>query len=498
MRARVGALAGQSPRGAPPRPAGSGPGRLRAALAALLAVLAAGLAGCGDGRVPPEGAGPGVRPDVVLVVIDTLRADRTGLLPRGAGRTPELMRLAASGTCFPVAIAPAAWTLPSMAALFAGQDVSVNRHSALAHEPSLAERFAAAGWHTRALVANPLLTADNGFARGFERFEVAPAHSTNDLQGDLSQLRAWDASALVSRVRDGFLDGPHDAPLFLYLHLMDPHVPYDPAHAGLATPQPGWSAPGPDGRFEAFVEQPDPAQAERLQGWRLGYDGQVAFADAALGRLLDLLDLVRPRPRLVAVVADHGEGLFDHARAASLAPREGPLGEGYADHGEQVHEEAVRVPLVLAGPGVPRGRRETRPVATRDLGATLLGLAGCGVGAMRRLPLRDEDPSPPVVFGLSTRSVFARTAGRKRLLPTESSGAPAADGGAARAGALWAVAGEAYLPERTDLSPAEGAVSEGLRSLLEAWREAGRERTPADSGPDPATLERLRQLGYVR
>ena len=377
-----------------------------------------------------------------------------------------------------------------MAALFAGRDVAVNRHAAFEDTPSLAERFAAGGWSTHALVANPLLTAVNGYARGFERYEVAPARSTNDLLSDLRTLRAWDAAALVSRVRDEFLELSVEKPLFLYVHFMDPHLPYDPAHESLAEPQPGWSGPDDAGRFQAFVETPDAAQQQLLSGWRRSYDGQVAFVDSALTRLVDLLELRRPRPRLIVVLSDHGEGLFDHRRDADSEDRPGPLGQGYEDHGEMLHEEALRVPLVLLGPGIPAGRIEPRPVTCRDVGATLLALAGLPAPG----PLLPLDPSArvdPLVFGCSTRGSFVRSAEWKYVEPDT---ARLLRGIRPR---LWRVGGGDFLAELEDYSEREPELAASLRRALQEHAAALQENAPA-GGPDPETLQRLRQLGYVR
>jgi len=390
-------------------------GGLRLAIASCLMQGGLVLGGCGPGDESTPPAAADRRPDVLLVVIDTLRADRTGVLQDAtADNTPALSALGSRGATFRQAIAPAAWTLPSMAALMAGRDVAESRRSAFPDEPTLAERFAAAGWATAAVTANPLLTADNGFARGFQSFEVAPASSTASLQADVNALRAWDAQALTERALKLLGSAPHEQPIFLYLHLMDPHVPYDPQHIERAPPATGWS--DPDAPMQAWKDPLDAAQAERLAGWRRAYDGQVRFADAALGRLLARLENVRDRPCLVAVTADHGEGLFSHAREPDSLPLEGPLGAGYPDHGEQLFEESLRVPLWLAGPGVPAGLDEHRPVSTARLGPTLLALAGLP-SAGPRLPLASTDPVPEVVFSVGTRSWCARTATRKYIEP---------------------------------------------------------------------------------
>ena len=464
------------------------------ALAALLAAaLAAGTAelGCRGDAAP----GP-ARPDVVVVLVDTLRADRTALGSPPAPTTPALAAWGAFGTRYSQAIAPSSWTLPSVAALFSGRDARAHalagqpglstRHGADPDAPALAERFREAGYHTAAVVANPLLTAASGFSRGFDEYVVAPSGARDDLSASIDELRAWDAEALVARALSTLAAAPRDRPVFLYLHLMDAHVPYDAANAALAVPAPGWTAAGAgDPPLVGWAAELLPEQRELLVGWRTGYDGQVAFADRALGRLLSRLAEVRPAPALVAVTADHGEGLFSHRRNPDSPIGPGPLGEAYGDHGEQLYEEALRVPLWLVGPGVP-ARDERRAVALRDLGATLLHLAGLEAGGPR-LPLAPDHAVPESIAGAGTRGWFVRSADRKLVVPfPERAGAEAQ---------LFAV-GEAILAETADLAATE---PERREALLERWR-AWRAEEPEESLPplDPETEQALQALGYLR
>lgn len=463
---------------------------------AVLLLVAAGLvpAACGEPAAPS-------RPDVILVLVDTLRVDRTSALPDGPPTTPALAAWARGGTCYSQAIAPSAWTLPSIASLFSGQDSRAHglpdqpglttRHGADPDRPTLAEQFAAGGYHTVALVGNPLLTARAGYARGFAEYVVVPSGATNDLSASVHELRAWDAEALVARALTALAAAPRDRPVFLYLHLMDPHVPYDPANAALAVPSPGWTdeAEGRTPRV-AWTDALLPEQRELLVGWRNGYDGQVAFTDAALGRLFSRLADLRARAALVAVTGDHGEGLFTHLRNPDSPPGPGPLGPAYGDHGEQLYEEALRVPLWLVGPGVPAGRDETRAVAVRDLGRTLLGLAGLPAEG-RRLPLRPEDEVPDAISGAGTRGWFVRSGERKLLIPF-----PERDHAPGVGVQLFAVSASRFAPETEDLSAAEPAQREALLERWRAWRAEAQEEPLG--ALDPETEQALRALGYLR
>ena len=464
--------------------------RLRAAVALLAAASVAPA--CGE-KAPP--------PDVILVLVDTLRADRTGLVPDGPPTTPELLAWSAGGTRYTQAVAPSSWTLPSIASLFCGQDSRahaapggglVTRHGADPARPTLAERFRAGGYRTVGLVANPLLTEAAGYARGFDEWVLAPPGTTDDLAASVNDLRAWDAEALVARALSSLAAAPHDQPVFLYLHLMDAHVPYDPANEALARPSPGWTEEVAGAPLVSWTDALSPEQRQLLVGWRTGYDGQVAFADRALGRLLSRRAELRGRAAVVAVTADHGEGLFTHLRNPDSPPGPGPLGAAYGDHGEQLYEEALRVPLCLVGPGVPAGRDEPRAVALRDLGETLLALSGLRAPAPR-LPLSAADATPDAVIGAGTRGWFVRAGERKLVIPfPERAGQPGV------ATQLFAVGarGARYLPETEDLASVEPARRDELLARWLAWRgEAAEEPL----GPlDPATEQALRALGYLR
>lgn len=469
----------------------------------LLLPLCASLASLACGEPEP----PARRPDVVVVLVDTLRCDRTACLSRAPGTpgaallTPELAAWGRGGTRYSQAIAPAAWTLPSMASLFSGLDARAHahpdrsglttRHGAEPDVPTLAERFAASGYRTVGIVANPLLTPAAGFARGFDEYLVAPPGTTDDLSASVNALRAWDAEALVARALTALAATPRDRPLFLYLHLMDAHVPYDPANAPLAAPEAAWTDDeGGAVPLVGWTTALAPDQRELLVGWRGGYDGQVAFADRALGRLFSRLDALRGAQALVAVTADHGEGLFTHLRNADSPPGPGPLGAAYGDHGEQLYEEALRVPLWLVGPGVPAARDETRPVALRDLGRTLLDLAGLEAGGPR-LPLAAADEVPTAIFGVGTRGWFVRSAERKLLIPfPERADAPGVGL------QLFAVGDAPIGPEQDDLAATEPAQRDALLELWRTWRsQAGED--PLET-IDPTTLQAMEALGYLR
>jgi arylsulfatase A-like enzyme len=319
--------------------------------------LAAGAAAC---------APSGPRPDVVLVLVDTLRADHLGAYGYARPTSPTIDALAAEGVVFERAISASTWTKPAVASLFTALQPTEHGIVRQLREndpelvsqvlprslPTLAERFRAARYRTIAAVRQPNLLAQMGFGRGFDVYD-APAHG--------------DAFALVDRLLARLDEVEGDRPVFLYLHLLDVHWPYDEMLPGVDPD--AFGALDPDER--AWVDRAAVRRARR-RGYReldwptmiARYDHGVRFADAAIGRLFDgLRERARWESTIVAVTADHGEGFAEHGRF---------------EHSYEPFQEVARIPLVLRlGAGGPRaaGRRAT-VVGLADLGPTLLELSG--------------------------------------------------------------------------------------------------------------------------
>jgi choline-sulfatase len=283
-------------------------------------------------------------PDVILITIDTLRADHLGSYGDARAATPVLDRLARNGARFAHVIAPVPLTLPSHASLLTGvtplaHGVHDNIGFALGPAiPALAERFKTAGYETGAFVSGAPLDRASGLARGFDTYDDRMTRNV--------ERRADETVAAVGEWlrRDS---GAHTRPLFLWVHLFDPHAPYE--------------APEPFGR--RFAERP--------------YDGEIAFVDAQIGVLLDDVKRARPdRRAIVAVTADHGEGLGEH---------------GEPTHGLFVYDSTIRVPLILEGAGVPAGLDVQRMAQLIDVAPTLLDIAG--VAALERIAGTSLRPS---------------------------------------------------------------------------------------------------------
>jgi arylsulfatase A-like enzyme len=447
---------------------------------AFAALLAAGAAG---GALACREAAPDSRPSLLLVTLDTTRFDHTSLAGYRRDTTPRLTALASEGASFELAYAPTSTTGPTHATLFTG--LSPLRHGVLKNGvpmgpalETLAERLSALGWRTGAFVSSFVVSRRFGFDQGFDafddRFERATSTYTEAFWEGQAIRDAFDrrGNATTDRAIEWLEANAGHGPLFAWVHYFDPHAPYVPPE-GFA------------GRFE-------PADGDtRLAREVARYDEEIAFADAELGRLLDALERLGLASRtLVAVTADHGEGLMDH---------------GHMEHGVHIYEEQVRVPLVLRWPRRIAPARFGEPVELSDLRPTVEALLGLGDGAsFEGRSLADAlsggaalEPERPIHLyrrhfaGEQRGETFVRgekfgvRIGRWKLI----------DGPEEGTRELFDLAVDPG--ERANLIEAEPQVAADLAARLAAWRA---ERTGEAGAPlhvTPEERERLRALGYT-
>lgn len=474
--------------------------RRRAQALRLLGVLSL-VAACAGGGQGPNGAS---RPDVILIVVDTLRADHTSLHGYARPTTPNLVEFAQRGTVFERCLAPSSWTMPSMAMLFRG--AYDGRNSGVLDQawPSLPEAFAAAGYQTTAVVANPILGGaregsdfDAGFGRGFEHFDVVPRRF--GLRAGVNrQTNGWYAGEVVSRAK-AQLQESSAAPRFVWLHLYDPHFPRMPRSPALfaGSPDPG-PAPG------LPVTDEEAAYIERE---RRAYDAEIAGADAALGELFAWLEAEgRLANTVVVLTSDHGEGLWQRPLPDGEKPKKKNAAPSlYSDHGIMVTDEQIHVPLVVVGPGVPKGARVARSVSLVDVAPTLRRLADLPISGAPELvagvDLFEESGvvGPHLVYSFCSRSASLTVDDRWRL--TVPSKARAENFGDRT---LWFDLAsdplELYGRSPTDDSagwPVDLPDLAHLTLQLDAFRQLA---TPAgELGPDADAARRalLDDLGYV-
>lgn len=283
------------------------------------------------------------KPNLVLMTLDTTRADRLGAYGYSSAETPNIDALARNGVLFDQAMSPAPLTLPAHASIMTGtyptyHGVRVNGNAALSQaHTTLAEALAARGYATGAFIAAFVLDGRWGLDQGFE---------TYDDRFDLAKYKRLDLGSVqrpANEVMDAaleWLEGHKERPFFAWIHLYDPHTPYEPP--------------------EPFLSR---YRARGLPGL---YDGEIAFADQQVGRCLAWLRRGGTDGRTVVVVmGDHGEALGSH---------------GEASHGYFVYDYALRVPFLVATPfDELRGVRVESQVSSVDLVPTLSELLGGAV-----------------------------------------------------------------------------------------------------------------------
>ena len=432
------------------------------ALAAALAV-GAGAAWWVSGRLAET-----AHPSILLVTIDTLRADHTSAYGYARPTTPRLAALAERGVRFETAYAPMATTGPSHATMFTAllpraHGVLKNGQRLAPKHRRLAEVLRDNGYRTAAFVSSFAVHRRFGFEEGFATFgDVFLDHRAD-------QTRARAIGWLKS---NGYLDAARvDTPFFLWIHLLDPHEPYDPPAAD---------------RAQVSSEPRDGALASTIAD----YDGEIRFADREMGAIFDALAAVGRFDRLLTiVVGDHGEGLMQH---------------GHMTHGLMIYEETVRVPFVFHFPRRLAPRVIEPPVQIVDLAPTVLELAGLapepGFPGQSLAPaMRGEaalDPEQPVYLErrlYETEVVDGlRVAGQKlgvRLGHWKY--IEARDEGSYELYDLGSDPGELE-----NLYAAERARSEELARVLRAWADGPAASPAAPVSPEDA--ERLRALGYVQ
>jgi len=384
-------------------------------------------------------------PDVLLVTLDTTRADHLGAYGDARARTPNLDRLAAEGVVFERAITAAPLTLPAHASLLTGRypfahGVRNNGNFTLdASAATLATALHDAGYRTAAFVSAFVLDRRYGLARGFDRY---------DDRLEIERRGGETAAALQAWLDETAADA---RPFFAWLHLYDPHDPYEP-------PAPFASA---------FADRP--------------YDGEIAYDDAVLGGVLARLAARGPRDRaaIVAVVGDHGESLGEH---------------GEATHGLFVYESAIRVPMLLHGPRFTRGRRVQALVRTIDLAPTLVDAAG-----LPPLARADGRSLLPLIAGSETgpESAYSETYFPQLYMnwaPLRSIqdsrwkfiDAPAPE--------LFDLANDAR--ESSNLAPREPSRAAALRRAFDEVT-GGSEGRIAPAAIDRETARKLAALGYI-
>jgi len=449
---------------------------LRGSIAGVLIALASALA-C----EAPDSDGPAVR-NLVLVSIDTLRADHLSLYGYTRETSPVLDAFARGAVVFTRAISASNETIASHHALF--QSVLPTRALSRAHRaPTLTTILRKGGWRTAAFTDGGPMSAQNGFARGFDVFDAG----NEGLEHSLPKAIGW---------LDEVASGPE--PFFLFVHAFDVHSPYDPGHPwdtrffreyeGPITGATSETVLRGVRRLSEHEHRREPREVASDDRRKIGalYDGGIARADDLLGSLLARLDASDLRDvTAIAILSDHGEEFWDH---------------GSVLHSHTLYQELLHVPLILRVPGWEERAGRVHPrVSLLDVTPTLLEILGqeapAAVHGRSLVPLvhdgaetRRAFPSEGVSAGSYLQSVIQ---GRYKLIRrNHEPGAPVE---------LYDL--EDDPGERVDLATTLPDIRERLAELLDRKRLDDRSAIshPLDDPGqfDAQTRERLRALGYL-
>jgi len=475
--------------------------RRAARAAATLATLVA-CAACSSREPEPPHPPPGPARNLVVICIDTLRADHVGVYGYSRETTPFIDSLAGGGTVFANAYAQSNWTVPATASLLtslypAEHGAGIEGEVRLLGDDTpllqmrqgvetLGTGLSRAGFRTGLFSANPFLFGR--FKDGFDTAEVGRKGA-----GELT------TAALH------WLDQAPDGPFFLYLQYMDLHQPMEPPAPFVNLfPVTEGGARGPEhadwnyGRLKNQRDLDDPA-FRRYRAHRIAlYDGALRYVDEEVRRLYRRLEQTgRARQTLLVITADHGEELWDHA-LEEWATGKDPRGIWGIGHGHTMYEELLRTPLVVHGPGVAERRTVACPVRHIDVVPTVLDLLGlppfpqargrslvsqldqsAGAKECSEVPLIAESPA----YGPDSKSVIWK--GRKLIVRSD--------------GAEFLFDLRSDPGERRNLATLQPHLATGLRTILE--RELARAPGPVRSEAlpiDEETRRELRALGYLR
>ncbi len=435
-------------------------------MALFVAAASVALAACFMRPVPPN---------ILIIVVDTLRADHLSSYGYERDTTPVIDAFAKENVRFTRAISAAPWTPPSVASILTGLYPSAHRmmppNASLLERriavrldsslDTLPEKLKSAGYRTAAITPNPWMKQGFGFRQGFDHYiyrSWAPAGVINH-----------EAGKLIERFADD-----RRTPFFLYLHYFDPHDPYAPP-------------PPFDSRYQGTLRSRSypPQQTE----WINLYDGEIRYMDTALGWLFALLkekDLYEDM--VILLVADHGEQFLER---------------GAQGHGHHLYSEEIHVPLVLRAPG--RAGAVDAVVSTVDIFPTILELAGVsGTHTHQGVSLLDEEALSrrSGVFSelrrLNHYKAFVDHDGRKLIVEYGMRQSLVVEGAVPVVAVRW-------FDWRNDPSEANPMTDlDAMQSLqagfdeLNAWSaRLGAERASTPFEMDEETMEELRALGYI-
>jgi arylsulfatase A-like enzyme len=436
--------------------------------------------------------------NVLLITVDTLRPDHLSAYGYARKTSPAIDELASRGVVFDLAFTYWPKTRGSFAAMFTSliasqHGLTVRDRDLPEFNETLAEIFQKAGYRTAAAVDNGNLDSGLGYAQGFETYEETWLRSESELE----------RTEIITRFAEEFLSAKEDArPFFLWLHYVNPHAPYDPPREHLArfegdglVPR-GSPLPEVVG-FHGGVNRHMAVEGARTWGDYVDrYDAEILLADEHVGRVLRTLNQgSHAGTTLVALTSDHGESLGEH--------------EYFFDHGDNLFNPSLRIPLVLSFPGfLPAGERISAAVSSLDIYPTLLDLAQLpfptgspGLQGTSTLPLIRGTKSrlKDYLFFQNDRHLTAISNGRLKLVQHPEVGGSA---GSLELYDLVRDPGETedrYRGSESHVAPLAAELASFLTRTVAWQQETTARRVPAkdDCTLSEATRKSLEILGYV-
>jgi len=444
-----------------------------------------------------------VRPrNVLLIVSDTTRADRLGCYGYPRPTSPNIDRLALSGTLYRRNYSQACWTVPSMISMMTGRSVVEELQRLPPQAPVLGEALRQSGIETAAFVSNLCLGSSSGFERGFDHYATP---GNQDARSVVAEFASWHGARAKSK------------PWFAWVHFIDPHEPYAPdathdvfdgprldqaeLEQRLREAQPEAERLSPPGVGETLTLEQAIARATADSNH---YDGEVHSVDAGVGSLLAQLERSGElADTLVIFCADHGEMLYEQRQQPLITQgalkQKGFLPAGVLDlfgHGHRpwYYEPLWNTPLILSGPGMPVHEQRSGLSANLDIFPTVLAAFGLPLGrdleGTSLLGGREPDYARVFAYGHRTSAIVEKGGLKLMLHPPEM---------------FLQAAGSPALPElhdlqqdpgeKNELSAARAEERQRLVREIEAWRK----RSPHYGvvKVSEAQIKALKALGYI-
>lgn len=419
------------------------------------------------------------RVNVLLVLMDTVRADHLSCYGYQRNTTPHIDSLAAAGTRAEYCQGQASWTLPTMTTILSGVSSVVHGagrsstgfHGISPDVPWLPMAFHREGYRTAAFFNVMFMNEDFGFHRGFQHFDCQGVASGNSLRKagpTVDDFLAWLDSS------------DQDKPFFAAVHFYDPHIPYRaPEPFRSLYTDPDYNGEFDDSWGEGVTEMMDVNSGEviptvsDMANLVALYDGELHYMDSEIGRMLaDLRSRGLAENTLVILVGDHGEEFLDH---------------GGIEHGRTLYEETTHVPLIIAGPGFNRGRVISQSVAQLDIAGTIAAVTA--IDFVTQEPAVDLAGTVDQAREIPASGVLWRSQGDLVSIVSNSSKI------------IWSVEDDSIEAYNLAVDPMELELMEPDSSLIEAaefyWATPPMGEAPLVNYSETASRE-LRNLGYIR